>query len=175
MRRNKTFWRSIISIVNSIYLFLAILFITDNLELLEVKTAFLKNFVHFGVLISTPIILFLNLTFIRVRKWNIRIAVGTFLVCSTMGFILSQRSFLGYLFSTSDWNTQTLLYQHKIQNNRTIEYQMQDVGALGYNSRTVEVTYLTPWLMMTSELESNPSSWFWIKVGEDVNELELKY
>lgn len=92
-----------------------------------------------------------------------------------MGFILSQRSFLGYLFSTSDWNTQTLLYQHKIQNNRTIEYQMQDVGALGYNSRTVEVTYLTPWLMMTSELESNPSSWFWIKVGEDVNELELKY
>ena len=170
----KISWTHVVAGVNIIYLILAVLFVTDNFQLLEVKTAFLKNFVHFGTLISTPAILFLSLAFFRVKKWSVGSGLAAILVCVTMGIVLSQRSFLGYLFSTSDWNTQTILYKHKLQLNKRIEFQMQDVGALGYRERTVEVDYFTPWLMMTRELDSRPSSTFWIEVDIDVNELELK-
>ena len=43
----KTWKHKLIGTLNVIYIVLALLFITDNFELLEVKTAFLKNFVHF--------------------------------------------------------------------------------------------------------------------------------
>lgn len=53
---------------------------------------------------------------------------------------------------------------------------MQDIGALGYNERTVEVFYLTPLFMITSEVPSDIDMRVeWIKVDKDVNELGLKF
>jgi len=53
---------------------------------------------------------------------------------------------------------------------------MQDVGALGYNNRTVEVFYLTPFFMITSEVPSDIDKRVeWVKVDKDVNELGLKF
>lgn len=53
---------------------------------------------------------------------------------------------------------------------------MEDIGALGYNERYVEVTYFTPWFMITKEIdpEEDPGPG-WIKVDKEVNELEIKY
>ncbi len=52
---------------------------------------------------------------------------------------------------------------------------MQDVGALGYNKRTVEVFYLTPLFMITSEVPTDIDKRVeWVKVDKDLNELELK-
>ncbi len=80
------------------------------------------------------------------------------------------------LFSTGAWQTQTILYQNGHFSFKTIEFQMQDVGALGYNNRTVEVFYLTPLFMIISEVPNNIDKKVeWVKVDKDVNELELKF
>lgn len=53
---------------------------------------------------------------------------------------------------------------------------MQDVGALGYNKRTVEVFYLTPLFMITSEVPNDIDKRVeWVKADKDVNELGLKF
>jgi len=52
---------------------------------------------------------------------------------------------------------------------------MQDVGAFGYNKRTVEVFYLTPLFMITGEIPNDEEKRIdWIKVDKYVNELGLK-
>ena len=59
---------------------------------------------------------------------------------------------------------------------KAVEFQMQDVGALGYNKRTVEVFYLTPFFMITSEVPNDIDKRVeWIKVDKEVNELGLKF
>ena len=80
------------------------------------------------------------------------------------------------LFTTGAWRTQTILYQNGHLSFKTVEFQMQDIGALGYNERTVEVFYLTPLFMITSEVPSDIDMRVeWIKVDKDVNELGLKF
>lgn len=52
---------------------------------------------------------------------------------------------------------------------------MQDMGALGYHKRTVEVFYLTPYFMITSEVPNDIDKRVeWVRVDIDVNELGLK-
>ncbi|WP_343632854.1 hypothetical protein [Fluviicola sp.] len=53
---------------------------------------------------------------------------------------------------------------------------MEDIGVFGYNKRYVEVTYLTPWLMITKQVDpKNDPGEGWVRIDWDVNELELKY
>jgi hypothetical protein len=79
------------------------------------------------------------------------------------------------LFSSGAWRTQTILFQNGHLSFKTVEFQMQDIGALGYNKRTVEVIYLTPLFMLTSEVPNDIDKRVeWIKVEKDVNELGLK-
>ena len=80
------------------------------------------------------------------------------------------------LFSTGAWRTQTILYQNGHLSYKTVEFQMQEVGAFGYNKRTVEVFYLTPLFMITSEVPTGIDKRVeWVKVDKDVNELGLKF
>lgn len=80
------------------------------------------------------------------------------------------------LFSTGAWRTQTILYQNGHLSFKTVEFQMQDVGALGYNKRTVEVFYLTPFFMITSEVPNDIDKRVeWVKVDKEINELGLKF
>jgi hypothetical protein len=79
------------------------------------------------------------------------------------------------LFHSGAWRTQTILYQNSHLSFKTVEFQMQDIGALGYNRRTVEVTYLSPLFMITNEVPSNIDKRVeWVKIDKDVNELGLK-
>jgi len=53
---------------------------------------------------------------------------------------------------------------------------MQDVGVLGYNKQTVEVFYLTPLFIITSEVPTDIKKRVeWIKVDNNVNELGLEF
>lgn len=68
------------------------------------------------------------------------------------------------------------MYQNGHLSFKTVEFQMQDIGALGYNKRTVEVIYLTPLFMLTSEVPCDIDKRDeWIKVDKDINELNLKF
>jgi uncharacterized membrane protein len=79
------------------------------------------------------------------------------------------------LLSSSVWRTQTILYQNKDLSFKTIEFQMQDIGARGYNKRLVEVIHVTPLFMLTSDAPNNIANQpQWMKVDKNMNELELK-
>lgn len=52
---------------------------------------------------------------------------------------------------------------------------MQDVGASGYNRRTVKVTYLTNFFMIIDLVEKDIDKHSeWIKIDKEINELGLK-
>lgn len=76
-----------------------------------------------------------------------------------------------------DWQTQTIKYEHVTWPNRSIEFQMQDVGSLGYNRRTVDRTKLLPfvdWVIPIKEPNGfQADSVSWKKVDIHVNELGL--
>ena len=83
---------------------------------------------------------------------------------------------MSILFSAGAWRTQEILYQNAHISSKKVEFQMQDKGALGYNKRTVEVTYLTSLFTISRPVNSNTAkSLEWIRVDKDVNELRLKY
>jgi hypothetical protein len=83
-----------------------------------------------------------------------------------------------YLDWRGDWKTQTIMYQHKRLSSRTIESQLQNKGALGYNRRTVDRMKLFPFVSWTKQLTHENleavDPLIWDSVDIYVNELELK-
>jgi hypothetical protein len=149
-------------------------FLSDLLGVLAIKGESLKSFFHNGALILTPIVFFVNLA-LKTKKLQFALVCLTcILTISTFSYVIYRKGVLGYLFSTSSWNTQTIVYQNIDSKNKKIEFQMRDIGARGYNKRHVKVTYLTPWFMLTTEVD--PEQDFgksWKKVDKDVNELGI--
>ncbi len=67
------------------------------------------------------------------------------------------------------------MYENSRWTCKKVEFQMQDVGALGYNKRTVEVMYLTDLFMIVRQVEQDMyNSPEWVKVNREVNELGLQ-
>lgn len=125
------------------------LFLLDCLASFDNKSQGLKTFVYCGILLGTPIMLIWNFFVIKTKTKRI---IGTVIptIFLIMIFIIGP---LKFVFSMGAWQTQTILYKHEQLIFKTIEYQMQDVGALGYNQRTVEVTYITPLFIITEECD----------------------
>lgn len=97
----------------------------------------------------------------------------------TLGIVLVSFVSIGY-FSTyydwrGSWKTQTIKYENLHLKNRTIEFQMQDKGSLGYNRRTVDRIRLLPFIEWTTETSTSElDTLTWKLVNENVNELGLK-
>ncbi len=144
----------------------------DGLTSFDIKKQVLKSFVYFSFLIGTPIILLWNLFVIKTKTKRIIGAIYPTVFLVLILFVKPMK----ILFSTSAWRTQTILYQNGHLSFKTIEVQMQDVGASGYNKRTVEVIYLTPFFIITNEVSSDIDKRVeWIKVDKEINELGLKF
>lgn len=159
-------------ILNIIYGLIVVLFVLDNLTSLDIKVQILKSFSYLGLLVGTPLTLIWNLIVIK-TKVKRRIGIAFPAITLTLILIIGP---MEILFSTGAWRTQTILYQNEHVRFKTVEFQMQDVGALGYNKRTVEVFYVTPLFIMTSEVPNDIEKRVeWVKVDKDVNELELKF
>jgi hypothetical protein len=158
--------------LNIIYCLTVVLFLLDGLASFDIKNQILKSFVYFGFLIGTPTILLWNLFVIKTKTKRI---IGT--VYPTIFLILIfVVNPMKILFSSGAWRTQTILYQNGHLSFKTVEFQMQNIGALGYNRRTVEVIYLTPLFILTNEVPNDIDKRVeWIKVEKDVNELGLKF
>ncbi len=148
------------------------LFLLDVLSLLEIKSQAVKSFAYVGILVLSPILLVWNLTHSKNRKR--RIIQSIIPTLAIAGVLVVGPSKV--LAATSSWKTQSILFQNTEWTSNRIEYQIQDVGALGYNERTVEVFYLTGAFMIISEADQNlANSGKWIKVDKEVNEMGLKY
>ena len=74
-----------------------------------------------------------------------------------------------------DWKTQTIIYQNRNSAGRTIEFQMQDIGALGYYKRTVDKIKLLPFVYWIKKIdEAKIDTLKWREVDIYINELGLK-
>jgi hypothetical protein len=106
------------------------------------------------------------------RKWKV---IGSTIPTLTLIGILIIGP-LKIAFSASAWRTQKVIYQNGHLNFKKVEFQMQDVGAFGYNKRTVKVIYLTDLFMIVSPVEKDFDDRVeWIKVDKEINELGLKF
>jgi len=160
----------ILTILNSIYVLIVFFFLLSELTSFEVKNQAIKSFVYFGLLSGTPILLIWNLIISKSNKKMITTILPILMLIGI--FIIGP---MKILYSSSTWKTQIIKYQNGHLNFKKVEFQMQDVGALGYNKRTVEVIYLTNVFMLVSNVEKDIEQRVeWVKVDKEVNELGLK-
>lgn len=111
-------------------------------------------------------------------RWSNIKTVVTSTILTTFLFVVKF-----FLVWGGDWKTQTILYQSRHSSNRVLVFQMQDVGALGYNKRTVDKTELIPGVSWFNKVyatpldipQNNRDSLDWRKVDIDQNELGLKF
>jgi hypothetical protein len=160
-------------VLNIVYGWTVVFFLLDSLTSFDIKSQNIKSFIYLGLLIGTPLTLVWNYLVIKTKSKRI---IGTIfpVIILTLVLIIGP---VRILFSTSAWRTQTVLYQNAHLSFKTVEFQMQDAGALGYNKRTVEVLYLTNYFTVISEVPNKVDlryEYEWIKVDKDVNELGLK-
>ncbi len=147
-----------------------LLFVLDGLTAFEIKNQAIKSFTYFGLLILTPMILIWNLITFKKRK----IIAGILPILTLIGILIIGP--MKIFFSSSSWQTQTILYQNRHLGFKKVEFQMQDIGALGYNKRTVEVTYLTNLFMIVKPIEKYIDKRVeWERIDNEINELNLKY
>ena len=166
-----TITKYISRILNGIFVLILLLFVLDMLTSFEIKSQAIKSFVYFGILVLTPLNLLCNLWALRARKGRM---MGSILPALTLVGILIIGP-LNIVYSSSAWKTQKVLYQNGHLDFKKVEFQMQDIGALGYNKRTVEVTYFTDLFVIIGPVEKEIDNRVeWIKVDKEVNELELK-
>ena len=157
--------------MNIVYCLTVLLFLLDGLTSFDIKSQVIKSFVYFGVMVGIPLTLIWNSFAGKTKTKRI---IWTVFPAIMLVFILIVGP-MKIMFSTGAWRTQTILYQNGHFSFKTIEFQMQDVGAFGYNKRTVEVLYLTPLFMITSEVPNDiEKRGEWVKVDKDVNEFGLK-
>lgn len=130
--------------LNSIFLLILLLFVLDAFTAFDIKNQAIKSFAYLGIIVMTPVVLTWNLWFFKKLKRKIMIAIVPSL---TLVGILAIHP-IKIIFSSASWQTQKVVYQNRHISFKKIEYQVQDVGALGYNKRTVEATYLTNWFMI---------------------------
>lgn len=162
----------IINILNLFYTIIFLFFILDKFTPLEIKNQNIKSFIYFGIIIFTPIIFIINLW--KGKSMKFKIITSIIPIFTLIGVVFI--GLLKIIYLSSSWKTDRIIYQNKILTNNRIEYQMQDVGALGYNKRTVEVIYFTENFMFVKPFNKNNfKSNEWIKINKEVNELELKY
>lgn len=115
--------------------------------------------------------------FVKVLTMKTPWTLGRTLIVSTAVFALFL-IFNRYLDLRGDWKTQTVIYTNNHLYNRTIEFQLQDKGALGYNRRTIDRIKLFPFVSWTKKLTDenlkNIDSLTWKKVNINLNEQGLK-
>jgi hypothetical protein len=144
------------------------MFVLDELTGFEIKNQSIKSFTYFGILILTPLTLIWNLLTFKTRKKKI-FAVAIPILTLIRILIVGP---MKIVFSSTAWRTQEILYQNGHLTFNKVEFQMQDVGAFGYNKRTVEVIYLTDLFMIIEPVDKDIYKRVeWVKVDKELNKL----
>ncbi len=132
--------------LNIIYSLMVLLFLLDFFTSFDIKSQSLKSFAYFGFLIGTPTMLFWNL-FSKIILLIVYPILSLSLIIAVNPFKI--------IYQKSAWETRAVFYKHNHKSCKTIELQWQDIGALGYNKREVEVAYVTPLFMIVKEVPPN--------------------
>jgi hypothetical protein len=81
--------------------------------------------------------------------------------------LIGSYEFLPSFGSGSGWQTQDILYKQKENSKNIIAFQMNDLGAFGYDYRTVKILQITPLFKLVSELKK-------VEVNNEWEEVNLK-
>ena len=159
-------------LINGIFILTVLLFVLDGWTAFEIKSPVIKSFTYLGIIILAPPTLIWNMRRLESGKWK---ALSSILPVGVLVTILIIGP-LKIASASSAWRTQTIVYESGHLDFRKVEFQMQDVGAFGYNKRTVEVIYLTDWFMIVGPVEEGIEERVeWTRVDKDINELGLKF
>ncbi len=99
--------------------------------------------------------------------------IGLILLIGTMLFGIAFMANPFFYFG-SGYKTQEVIYRHKENPDVRIEYQMEDLGAFGYNRRIVKITPILFFNATTKIDTSNIDPAKWNRVDEFVNKLGLR-
>ncbi len=148
-------------LVNIVLALILVLFLLDVSSLLEIKNEWLKKVIYYTILLS-PIILVWILFAVKTMLAKGISSIVPMVAIVLMLFFNPMR----ILFLSSPWETYEIIYENKHSDFKKVEFQMQDIGALGYNKRTVEVTYITRMFMIVSPVKKDiDNSEEWIKIN----------
>ena len=95
-------------------------------------------------------------------------------------FVFAFLTFSTFIFSfadrvSDDWRTAWISHRQKNHKNIYIGEQMLDVGALGYDRRTVRVIPVTLLFRWVTKADTSGLGNNWIRVNEHYNPYGLKY
>jgi hypothetical protein len=80
------------------------------------------------------------------------------------------------LFVKEPWKTQKIVAINKNSRNKFIEWQIQDIGNLGYRNRTVEILYITKHLIITRNIFEDQdirNMDEWERIDIEINEMDF--
>lgn len=132
--------------LNIVYAVILLLFIADCQPWFDIASKWLKTFVYGSVFLSIPVILIVNW-----RLYSNYFIAFVAVLGTTMLLLFSPVILLELSFSSGVWKTYGIEYVSVDSPGHTIERQVQDVGALGYNNRTIEVFHKNPVFMLVNE------------------------
>lgn len=148
-------------------------FLLDIFDFFQTKIGFLKALIYFGVL-NLPIPLII-LEFKANRNLSEPILRKAIPILTITGLIYLNP--LKIFFHTATWKTQTIVMVNENIGYHKVEFQMKDIGALGYTKRNAKVYYLTKYFyLVLSENydERNFIETDWKRIDENSNEIGLK-
>jgi hypothetical protein len=145
----------------------------DIFDLFQTKIEILKTFIYFTFLILPVPLLILEVKANRNLTENVlRKGIP---ILAILGMLYLNP--LKILFHINTWKTQTIELINENIDNHKVEYQMKDIGALGYAKRNAEVYYLTKYfyfVLSENYDERNFIGTDWIRIDKKVNEIKLK-
>jgi hypothetical protein len=145
----------------------------DIFDLFQTKVGFLKAFIYYGVFILAIPLLVMEFKANRnLSEPILRIGIP---ILTILGLIYLNP--LKILFQTQTWKTQTVELINENSGNHKVEFQMKDIGALGYVKRNAEVYYLTKYfyfVLSENYDERNFIGTDWIRIDKNINEIGLK-
>jgi hypothetical protein len=114
--------------LNIVYAVIVLLFALDLFSVLEIKSQVVKSSVYFGFIVSVPLMLVWNSINIKTTKQKTMVLIVPIL---SLIFTILVNPFNIIWFSGA-WKTQTTLYRNGHFGFKTIEFQLKDIGAMGY-------------------------------------------
>ncbi|MCB4800299.1 hypothetical protein LG649_15715 [Tamlana sp. PT2-4] len=139
----------------------------------QTKIGFLKAVIYYGILIL-PIPL-LIMEFKANRNLSEPILRKLIPILTIIGLIYLNP--LNILFNVATWKTKTIELINENKRSHKVEFQMKDIGALGYAKRKAEVYYLTKYFYVVLSENYDDRNFIgtdWKRVNQNLNEFGLK-
>jgi hypothetical protein len=157
-----------LKLIRIVFYAILLLFVLDIINVFQTKIAFLKMLIYCGIVILPILLLIMefrnNQNLIKHIFWS------TIPILTIVSMVYLNPYNL--LFSVEPWRTQTIRFINKDNSNIQVEFQMKDVGALGYAKRDVEVYYLTNYFYIILNDEYHEQKYIgnkWKQVDLNIN------